>query len=207
MTIDTPDFIPEEEIDLTNEETITRILEEGAPEELEKLRVFHNLTSEKVGLFSDFAKLRRRTHERGDSEVKERKDKNPKATDEELSAGVYREGLEPQVRDAVFVLRRKGYTTYESGFGGGDRQIISFEKKQLENFKLPEDLVQRLADLGVKAEIQPNRVSLYFEKFFELSEIKKIWDEIVETLPDLGSLAEPSQLQGAKDFRKKQSTY
>jgi hypothetical protein len=208
MSIDTPGFIPEEQqIDLTNAETIERILEEGTPEELEKLRAFHNLTPEKVRLLSDFAKLRRRTVNQGEREAEERKEKNPKATEEELHAGVYKEYIEPQVRDAVFALRRKGYTTYESGFGGYDRQIISFEKNHLKNFELPEDLTKKLAGLGVKAAVEPNRISLTFEKYVELDEIKKIWDEIAEALPDLGGPAEPSQLQGAKDFREKQSAH
>jgi hypothetical protein len=207
MSIDTPSVVPEEQqIDLTNAETVTRILEEGTPEELEKFRVFNNLTPERVRLVSDFAKLRRRTKDQDEWEGEQRKEQNPKATEEELSAGVYKEHLEPQVRDAIFALRRKGYTTYESGFSARyDRQMVSFEKNHLENFQLPEDLVQKLAGLGVKAEVNPNRVSLTFEKFTELDEIKKIWDEISEALPDLGGPAEPSQLQGAKSFREKQS--
>jgi len=86
MGIDTPDFVPEEQIDLTNAETVTRILEEGTPEELEKFRVFNNLTPERARLVSDFAKLRKRTVEQGEREAEERKEKNPKATEEELSA-------------------------------------------------------------------------------------------------------------------------
>jgi hypothetical protein len=124
MSIDTPSPVSEEEqIDLTNEKTITHILEEGRPEELEKLRAFHNLTPKKVRLFSDFAKLWRKAKavEQSGREKEERKAKNPRASEEELRAGVYKEGLEPQVRDAVFALRRKGYATFESGFGGYDR--------------------------------------------------------------------------------------
>jgi hypothetical protein len=208
MGIDSPQFAPEDQqIDLTNAETVRRILEEGTPEELEKLRVFNNLTSERIGLVGDFAKLRKRTVEQGEREAEERKEKNPKATDEELSAGVYKEHLEPQVRDAVFSLRRKGYTTYESGFGGYDGQTIAFEKNYLENFQFPEKLAQKLAGLGVKLEIQPDRIWLTFEKFADLDEIKKIWDEIAETLPDLGGPAEPSQLEGAKSFRKRQLSF
>jgi hypothetical protein len=44
----------------------------------------------------------------------------------------------------------------------------------LENFKLPEELVQKLAGLGVRAEVQSDRVVLNFEKLLDLNEIKKI---------------------------------
>lgn len=200
-------FYAKEQVDLTNEEIILRILESGAPEELEKLCAFHNVTPEKIRLFSDFAKLRKRTLEQVGQEVERRKLQNSKATEEELGAGIYKEHIEPQVRGAVFALRRKGYATYESGFGGYDRQMISFEKNQLEDFELPENLAQKLAGLGVKAAIEPNRVSLTFEKYIELDEIKKIWDEIAEALPDLGAPAEPNQLRAAKSFREKQNTH
>jgi hypothetical protein len=59
----------------------------------------------------------------------------------------------------------------------------------LENFKLPEELVQKLAGLGVRVEVQPDRVVLNFEKLLDLNEIKKIWDKIAEALPDLGGPA------------------
>lgn len=47
---------------------------------------------------------------------------NPVPTEEELRVGTYREFLEPQIRDAIFVFNNKGYYTIDSGYHG--RKIL-----------------------------------------------------------------------------------
>lgn len=76
---------------------------------------------------SPFQKLRDSVLKEIDKAVEERKRTNPQATDLEYHLGIYIEELEPQVRDAVLELTRKGYCTTESGFGGkyGELQYIS----------------------------------------------------------------------------------
>lgn len=49
-------------------------------------------------------------------DLRERKQNNPIPTIEELKMGCFIEQIEPQVRDAVMILRKKGYDTVESGF-------------------------------------------------------------------------------------------
>ena len=43
---------------------------------------------------------------------------NPASTEEELYMGVFTEWIEPQVRDAIIEMSRKGYATQSSGFHG-----------------------------------------------------------------------------------------
>jgi hypothetical protein len=43
---------------------------------------------------------------------------NPTPTEEELYMGAFKEWLEPQVRDAIPEMYRKGYGTVSSGFHG-----------------------------------------------------------------------------------------
>jgi len=126
-------FIPHQ-YDLNNEDILTRILESGTLEELEQVRDFHKLTFEQMKLFSQYAKLRKQTHEQMWEQVKERENQNPTPTQEELEMGCYIESIEPQVRAAVLNLRRKGYATYESGFHNFKGQKIGFEEKHFEAF-------------------------------------------------------------------------
>src|ERR1700759_442476 len=51
---------------------------------------------------------------------------NPIPDEEEFSAGAYREQIEPQCREAIFAMRRKGYRTGSSGFAYIDIAGIRF---------------------------------------------------------------------------------
>src|SRR3989339_1785207 len=152
--------IPKEQLekDLTNEEVITRIFETGSDEELEKLREFHNLTTKQIELFRSCAKLRKSIVEQMRKDIERRKEQNPIATEEELNMGAYQESIEPQVREAVLRLRRKGYTTYESGFHGFNSQIISFEKNHL----IPNELSDKIKIYNVDIKIKPNSISFSY---------------------------------------------
>ncbi len=199
MGVEKPEYQPGEK-DLTNEDVVTQILESGSDEELERLREFHNLTPEQIELFRAFIRLRKKTREQMQQELKKRIKENPVATEEELGMGIYQESVEPQVREAVLNLRRKGYTTYESGFSGFNGQKISFEKNHL----VPEELIDRLKIEGINIKIKPNSISFSCDQYLELDEIKKIWDQIEQSLPELGKPAEPCNLPLAKFFRERQ---
>ncbi len=81
-----------------------------------------NSLSGKVFNAKDTAFLVHNIQQREEECSRDRKDwhnrilQNPHATDEEYRLGVYKEGLESQVRDAVFTLLNKGYITMGSGF-------------------------------------------------------------------------------------------
>lgn len=188
------------ENDLNNEEVITKIFETGSDEELKELREFHNLTAEQIELFQSCAKLRKSVIEQMKRDIKTRKEQNPIATAEELSMGAYKESIEPQVREAVLNLRKKGYTTYESGFHMFNGQIISFEKNHL----IPEELIGSIKIDGVDIKINPNSISFSYDHFLELDEIKNIWNQIEQSLPDLGKPVTPCSLPQAESFRQQQ---
>jgi len=68
--------------------------------------------------FEKLAKLRESVHKIIEKETEQRIKENPIPTEEEIYVGAFQEMLEPQVRDAVFEMHRKGYATESSGFGG-----------------------------------------------------------------------------------------
>ena len=195
-------FIPHQ-YDLNNEDILTRILESGTLEELEQVRDFHKLTFEQMKLFSQYAKLRKQTHEQMWEQVKERENQNPTPTQEELEMGCYIESIEPQVRAAVLNLRRKGYATYESGFHNFKGQKIGFEEKHLENFQLPENLIHELELKGIIVKINSDSLAFSCSRYLELEELKNIWNQIENILPDLQKPAEPCKLRAAQSFRER----
>ena len=195
-------FIPRQD-DLNNEDVVTQILESGTPEELEQVGEFHKLTSEQIKLFSQYAKLRKQTREQIEEQVKERKKENPTPTQEELEMGCYIESIEPQVREVVINLRHKGYASYESGFHNFNGQKIGFEKKHLENFQLPENVVHELERKNIKVKINPDSLTFSCSRYLEPEELKEIWKQIENILPDLQKPAEPCKLRAAESFREK----
>jgi len=115
------------------------------------------------------------------------------------------EMIEPQVRNAVLALRRKGYSTYESGFYDENFQVISCQDKPFTNYVFPEAFVASLKSKGVEITIiDDEMIQLKFDRFMDLAEIKQIWDDIAEILPPLGRPAEPSQTGFARNFRDSQ---
>lgn len=190
--------------DLTNEEVVKKILENGADEEMEKLRAFNNLTPEKLELLRSFARLRKSIHEESGQRLEERKQKNSVATAEELSMGAYKESIEPQVLNAVLNLRKKGYDTYISGFWGPDSQKIGFKENPLESFQLPAGLIKKFQARGVKIKIKPDAISFDCDSYLKIEELKEIWDEIEQAVPDLGKPAPECNISAAKTFREKQ---
>ena len=195
-------FIPHQ-YDLNNKDILTRILESGTLEELEQVRDFHKLTFEQMKLFSQYAKLRKQTREQMWEQVKERKNQNPTPTQEELEMGCYIESIEPQVRAAVLNLRRKGYATYESGFHNFKGQKIGFEEKHLENFRLPKNLIHELELKGIIVKINSDSLAFSCSRYLELEELKNIWNQIENILPDLQKPAEPCKLRAAQSFRER----
>jgi hypothetical protein len=194
--------VPDE--NLNNEDYIYKVFVSGTKEELAKIAQHHNLSHEQITLFTYFAKLKKETQNEMREIISERIKNNPRATDAELNMGTYQEWIEPQVREAVLNLRQKGYNTYESGFGGFDSQMISFEDDCLKDFKIPEQIINKFKESGVTINIKPNRISLIFKNEFNLEEIANFWREVESCLPDLGKVAEPCQLRAANLFRERQ---
>jgi len=144
--------------------------------------------------------------------TREREINNPIATEDEYDIGAYKEALETQVRDAVFILQKKGYKTFQSGFRekeGDRRQYVDMYNKKV---NLSESFLKSFKEKGF--EISPvndsDRTTIYInpinEKPVNLDEWKKIWDEFAQEIPkaeeeDFGDIKRYSLYT---EFRKKQ---
>ncbi|MCP1747540.1 hypothetical protein [Bradyrhizobium japonicum] len=78
-------------------------------------------------LRSQFGVLRRQIHQFMETEEETRLKENPKPTEEEIYMAAFKEWLEPQVRDAIALMYRKGYASQSSGFHG-----TKFEVQQID---------------------------------------------------------------------------
>ncbi len=187
-----------------NEDYLMKVFAARDEGELEKIKKVHNLSDEQIALFCDFARLRSETLKKMDKEVAERRARNPKASDEELDMGAYIEQIEPQVREAVLILRRKGYNAYLSGFSDFDSQAISFTGERLRDFIVPEKLRDELRMRDAELIVEPGAVKIRFSRFHGLEEIGEMWDKVAHALPPLGREAALAKIRSAETFRRKQ---
>ncbi|OGG00310.1 hypothetical protein A2153_06035 [Candidatus Gottesmanbacteria bacterium RBG_16_38_7b] len=135
-----------------------------------------------------------------EKEVKKRKKTNPHPNIVESRLGVFIEELEPQVRQAVLKMNRKGYSTDLSGFVNNSRdQMIEGD------FRLEEKIINKLSLSGIKVESNPSGYTrlLFTPKEANLGKIEKKWNEIVSLLPSRNKTAEFSMTRRARDFRLK----
>lgn len=145
-----------------------------------------------------FKQLREDTHNRLETEVERRIKENKSLNNDELLIGAYREMLEPQVRDAVFGMYRKGYSTESSGFGGEFGEI-----QQIDGFfTIDEETKRKLHTIGVEV-LRDEDVGLdhgeadytyisFKPETPDIEKIKQKWDQITALLPDRNVPAEPS---------------
>src|SRR3989344_656565 len=182
-----------EEFDLTDMRVIERILEGGTEEEREKLRKFHNLSFESLQREIAFAQARRAAIVTSEKDLRERVKNNPLISEEEISMGIWKEQIEPQARDAVLKLWRKGYATRISGFDAFNSQSIGLIEGQFGGVRLPRELMEELESKGVHTRVEPDEISFSCDNFVNLEELKEIWDKIADALPDTGNPAKPIQ--------------
>lgn len=191
------------EKDFSNLETAEQILISGTPAELEKLRNFYGLDEEKFKLVKQFTALRAQTLKDMRENFKQRIAANPSPDNEEEQMGIYKEELEPQVRDAVISLRRKGYNTFESGFYGSTMQKISFEERPLAQLNLTPEILNLAQSKGLEINVSPDSIELHYNKFLDLADLKEVWDKIAESLPSLGHPAMPASTKATELFQKR----
>ena len=148
--------------------------------------------------------------------MKERLQRSPLADNDEVSAGIYREELEPQVSEAVFSLRKKGYGTFQSGiyynlekgsqFIDFTREDAEFIKNALNNPALNE--LMRDEGVSVETEDSGDRLSIILNPNnprHDLAFWKKIWNIFAEAMPDRGfSATPPIELGSYKTFIDRQ---
>lgn len=151
-----------------------------------------------------FSELRKQSHAQIERETAERIKANPKPSEEEINAGAFPEMLETQVRDAIFEMRKKGYATESSGFGGKTGEVQSMDGY----FEIDAETERALRDMGVEVlRDQGFGPSYSFLRFSPdepiLEKMKAKWDAMARLLPDPGRQAEPSVSGHAEEFLTK----
>jgi len=76
----------------------------------------------------EFQRLRRNVHAQREKEFLHRIETNPDPTEEEYDIDAYFEEIEPQCREAILKMRKKGYETYSSGFGSDNKLLMVYLK-------------------------------------------------------------------------------
>lgn len=140
------------------------------------------------------AKLREQVLSDQEAEVNNRLQNNPQFTEEEKNLGVYTEEIEPQVRNAVFDLNRKGYSTYYSGFYDLDSRYQVIEGR----FRLDNEIANQLNTEGVEVMIGQAEefgctplsedeeyitIIQFKANTIDLKEIEAKWNTIVAMIP------------------------
>jgi len=121
--------------------------------------------------------------------IKHRMKEDPLSTQEEYDLGVYKEGLESQVRNACFSLQKKGYKTFESGFrekeGNRDQYIGMYNK----NINIPKSVIdyfkEKQFEISVIRHDDRTVINIHPENAdaITVDKWKIIWDDLAEKLP------------------------
>lgn len=144
----------------------------------------------------EFIELRERVLREQKDELRQRVATNPVPDDEELSAGAYREEIEPQCRKAIFTIRKKGYDTFSSGFGTGNNQVLDGI------FKLDQNTIRLLKNNGYLV-YRVGGLSVSFRpQNADIVEITQKWNRLAELLPELGYSARPHN-KSLQEFNRK----
>jgi len=185
-----------------NLDIVNKTLISGTEAEIKELQEFHNLSNETMELLIHFQTLREDAHQQSRKESKERKETNPTPTEFEKRMGAYIEDIEPHMRDALKLIRTKGYSTYGCGFGEENTQFVGCTQNDFEKLLLPKEIKNILEEKEIEVEIEPDMLSLTLNQKISIEELKEIWDEIASALPDLQRHAPQSELPTANYFRK-----
>ncbi len=152
--------------------------------EAAKPKVTQYEINEMTDRLAGFYDLREQAYVQSFNDTRERLLTNPTATEEELGMGMLIESLEPQVRQAVLSMWRKGYLTTSSGFAGINHDIQSIDGE----FVLDQATKEKLRALEVTVEDgDQGTTSISFRPLEpDLDSMSRAWDGIVGVLPDLG---------------------
>lgn len=131
--------------------------------------------------------------------LQERMQTNPVPTQQELGMGAFVEEIQPQAREAVLLMRQKGYdigNVLHAGFKGEshDHQGMTFQTP------LSHGEESLLGENGFV--IEGGQLSFKPENPTDLGEIKGMWDWLAGSLSDLGEPAGPSMFSNAVAFRE-----
>lgn len=156
-----------------------------------------------------FIETMQRSKEREESfrRKEQRIKQNPVASEEEFEAGAYKEELESQISNAVFLLRKKGYSTFESGFRNGRHQYMGMYNK---NIVIPESVIEYFKEKSFEISLveKKDRTTINLLPLKDepvlLEEWKVVWNDFANKMPDIEKIASPMELPIHSNFRKKQ---
>ncbi len=134
---------------------------------------------------------------------------NPLADEEELNAGAYKDELESQVSNAVFMLRKKGYNTFQSGFKESSirDQFVDVYNKEV---KIPESIIEyfknKKIEISIKESNDRTTITLHplKEEAVILEEWKNIWDDFADKIPGIENTKPEKEPTAHTNFREKQ---
>lgn len=139
-------------------------------------------------LRAQFGALRQQIHQSMKEEEETRFKEHSKPTEDEIYMAAFKEWLEPQVRDAILQMYRKGYASQSSGFHG-----TKFEVQQIDGlFTVDEETEAELNRMGVEvlrgADLgMPNNKLVTIIRFrarnLSIAELKEQWDAVAAALP------------------------
>lgn len=164
----------------------------------------HIENPERNSLESRLLELRHKTHLQQEIELAKRIQKGLPATEEEIYLGAFSEEIEPQIRDAVFALVKKGYELSSSGFGGQrkpqEQHLIGF-------FTLDDSTVQALSSVGVEVRQRENgarrsMTELCFNTDTDnLQTITDRWNAVADILPKISDTLNLSRANNSRSWR------
>ena len=111
------------------------------------------------------------------------------ATEEEYELGTYFDYLEPQVRDAVREMQKKGYQTFQSGFDEKNKrdQFFDFYDR---NILVSEAVIKKFKEKSIEVKIQKfdDRTTVTFHPLgsspVRLAEWKELLEDFAKSLPE-----------------------
>jgi len=166
-----------------SEEYLKEVFESTDKIAMQEIADYHALTVEQMELAEHYAKLRRGAIDEMRKQLAQRKYDNPEFDENEKLIEVHKEQIEPQVRDAVFNLVKKGYQTFGSGFWGADSQSIYCKNKYFRDFSFSNEFIEKMAEKGVDLGVEDSSIFFNLHKKLSLEELKLVWDEIEKEIP------------------------
>jgi|GEM_PF-5555584 len=131
--------------------------------------------------------------------LQERISTNPIPTQQELEIGAFVEEIQLQARDAVLLMRQKGYdigNVLHAGFRGENHDLQGMSLQTPVSYT--EEAV--LSEHGFV--VEDGQLSFRPDNPTDLGEIKGMWDWLANGLSDLGEPAGPSLFGNAVAFRE-----
>jgi hypothetical protein len=176
------------------------------PHSLETIKRLTGWDDEKIETQQKFCELRETAIKQCEVDFNNKNNKGRLASEDEMNLGFWAEIIEPQIRNALLKLRRKGYNTKQSGFSIlGEKQFISLTDQGFKDIKLPDSLLEDYALKGIIISILPKKLLIEYKNLADLKTMTEVWDDIETYVPDQGHRAEEIKYPPSEHFREIQN--